>query len=396
MIVLDELHLPDGQILRDGIGGSGAWSMLGARIAMGRRDAQKVGSFIVAGHDFPESATQVVRRFGVTLEMTVDPTRESTRGKLVYHDNAFNSNSSRAIYVTSFFFANYSTHHADKTFVYLTVPLQPTPAQLPRNLLAARAFHMLLPPEAVMAQVPELLSRRQAAGIREPPFIVWEPLPWKCTPESLEAHKEASKLVSVFSPNHLELLGLFGNAKPNSTDTTNDGGAKSQQAVIKKCGTELFEGVADGAWQGMLVVRCAEMGCFAKSAAGGGLSNMFRPYHIDQKAVVDATGAGNTFLGALAVSLVAAAQKKDSSEQATQHQEVMAAARVMGDASQIAETIVRASVVASFAIEQIGFPNRTMAWGVECWNGESFSTRYERKADDGRPLRRLSQSLDLA
>lgn len=91
MLVLDELHLPSGQVLRDGIGGSGAWSMLGARIATGPREAKQVGSFIVAGRDFPESASQAVRELGVTLEMLVDPMRESTRGKLVYHDEAFNS-----------------------------------------------------------------------------------------------------------------------------------------------------------------------------------------------------------------------------------------------------------------------------------------------------------------
>jgi len=91
MLVLDELHLPGSQVLRDGVGGSGAWSMLGARIATGLRDAKRVGSFIVAGHDFPESAVQTVRELGVTLEMLVDETRESTRGRLVYHDEAFNS-----------------------------------------------------------------------------------------------------------------------------------------------------------------------------------------------------------------------------------------------------------------------------------------------------------------
>ena len=91
MLVLDELHLPGGQVLRDGVGGSGAWSMLGARIAAGPKAAQQVGSFVVAGRDFPESAAQAVRELGVTLEMLVDETRESTRGRLVYHDETFNS-----------------------------------------------------------------------------------------------------------------------------------------------------------------------------------------------------------------------------------------------------------------------------------------------------------------
>ncbi|KAK7911172.1 PfkB family carbohydrate kinase [Apiospora marii] len=359
MLVLDELHLPSGQVLRDGIGGSGAWSMLGARIATGPRDAKQVGSFIVAGHDFPKSTSQAVRDLGVTLEMLVDPTRQSTRGKLVYHDEAFNN----------------------KTFNYLTTPLQPTAAQLPLNLLGAKAFHMLLPPEAVKIQVPELLSRRKEAGIKEPPLIFWEPLPWKCTPENMEVHKEACKLVSVFSPNHLELLGLYGIAKPNSTGSpvraSPDEPAESQETVIEKCAAELFGNVTDDGWEGMLLVRAAEMGCFAKGA--GGLSRSFRPYHIDQTAVVDATGAGNAFLGALAVSLVAA-----NGPGRTTQPDVMAAAPVTGDATQISDAIARASVVASFAIEQNGLPRRTLVEGVdgeEKWNGHTFGVRYKTMAD---------------
>ncbi|KAK8135629.1 hypothetical protein PG984_003569 [Apiospora sp. TS-2023a] len=361
MLVLDELHLPSGQVLRDGIGGSGAWSMLGARIAKGPHDAKQVGSFIVAGHDFPESAAQAVRELGVTLEMLVDHSRESTRGKLVYHDEAFNN----------------------KTFNYLTTPLQPTAAQLPLNLLAAQAFHMLLPPEAVTVQVPELLSRRKEAGIKTPPVIFWEPLPWKCTPENMEAHKEACKLVSVFSPNHLELLGLYGIVKPNSAGSpirpSPDGPAVSQQTVIEKCASELFGNIADNGWEGMLVVRAAEMGCFAKGA--GGISRSFPPYQVDQKLVVDATGAGNAFLGALAVSLVAA---NDLGRTATQAA-VMTAAPVKGDAGQISDAIVQASVVASFAIEQIGLPRRTLVEGMEGeeqWNGDTFRGRYEIMAND--------------
>lgn len=270
---------------------------------------------------------------------------------------------------------------ADKTFNYLTTPLQPTAAQLPLNLLGAKAFHMLFPPEAVIAQVPELLSRRKEAGIREPPLVVWEPLPWKCTPENMDAHKEACKLVSVFSPNHLELLGLYGIAKPSGAGSpirsSPSEPAESPQAVIEKCTAELFDTVADDGWEGMLVVRAAEMGCFARG--GGGLSRSCRPYHVDQKVIVDATGAGNSFLGALAVSLVAAT---DSGH--TTPTEMMAAAPVIGDAAQVSDAIVRASVVASFAVEQIGLPRRTPVEGgdrEEQWNGDTFRGRYETMAD---------------
>ncbi|KAK8856743.1 carbohydrate/purine kinase [Apiospora arundinis] len=390
MLVLDELHLPDGQVLSDRVGGSGAWSMLGARMVLGPREASEVGSFVVAGHDFPESAAQVVRELRVTLEMLVDESRESTRGRLVYHDAGFNN----------------------KTFNYLTTPLQPTPTQLPLNLLRSESFHMLLPPEAIMEQVPQLLTRRREAGILEDPLIVWEPLPWKCTPEHLAAHKEACQLVGVFSPNHLELLGLYGRARANTKNKTSMAADDKQSddtldemENIKKCADSLYNevvaaGVAAGgeSWPGhMLAVRCAEKGCYV---IYDGKGSTFPPYHQDQTAVVDATGAGNAFLGALAVSLVRAAwQLKERSPNssstelggraaATAEAEAILMhhrddSRLDGDDRSrllVLDAISQATVVASFAIEQIGFPHRRETAGeddelYEHWNEDMVSKR---------------------
>ncbi|KAK8101889.1 hypothetical protein PG999_012263 [Apiospora kogelbergensis] len=368
MLVLDELHLPGGQVLRDGVGGSGAWSMLGARIAAGPKAAQQVGSFVVAGRDFPESAAQAVRELGVTLEMLVDETRESTRGRLVYHDETFNSQQDIQL-----------SDHAAATHTWPATPQSPGVQVLPHAPS----------PEAIAIQVPQLLRRRREAGILDDPLIVWEPLPWKCTPEHLAAHRDACKLVSVFSPNHLELLGLYGLAEANKAAEA----LAAEKQVVRDCAASLHaDVVADGdaGWGGIVAVRYAEKGCvvcFCDDAATDTARKphvaTFPPYHVYQDRVVDATGAGNAFLGALAVTLAAADASQSTGEERTQRGMAAAALPARGDTRAVLmEAIVRASVVASFAIEQIGFPRRvTVGDGdgeerKEQWNGDTVSKRY--------------------
>jgi hypothetical protein len=89
MVVLDELRLPDGQVLHDCVGGSGAYATLGARIVTPPSSASEVGCLIMAGLDFPKEIAQLFRSWGITLEMNMDDTMESTRGLLEYHDEQF-------------------------------------------------------------------------------------------------------------------------------------------------------------------------------------------------------------------------------------------------------------------------------------------------------------------
>ena len=89
MVVLDELRFPDRPSLYDVPGGSGAFSVLGARLVAGQERASQVGCFILAGNDFPKSAVESFKSWGVNLDIRVDPTRQSTRGLLEYKDTAF-------------------------------------------------------------------------------------------------------------------------------------------------------------------------------------------------------------------------------------------------------------------------------------------------------------------
>jgi hypothetical protein len=89
MVVLDELRLPNGNILYDCPGGSGMWSTLGARVVSSPEQAGGIGCFIMAGCEFPKEILDLVRSWGLTLEVNVSETRESTRGILEYYDEAF-------------------------------------------------------------------------------------------------------------------------------------------------------------------------------------------------------------------------------------------------------------------------------------------------------------------
>lgn len=91
MVVLDELHLPDGQVLPDVVGGSMPYSTVGACLAVANGEAHRIACFLLAGHDFPWDATQEMEGWGVDLEIQNAEGRKSTRGKLQYHDKGFAS-----------------------------------------------------------------------------------------------------------------------------------------------------------------------------------------------------------------------------------------------------------------------------------------------------------------
>lgn len=89
MVVLDELRFPHAATMHDVPGGSGAFSTLGARLVAGVERAHKVGCFIMAGDDFPETTIAQFESWDVDLVVSRKPGRRSTRGLLVYEDKEF-------------------------------------------------------------------------------------------------------------------------------------------------------------------------------------------------------------------------------------------------------------------------------------------------------------------
>jgi len=80
-----------------------------------------------------------------------------------------------------------------------------------------------------------------------------------------------------------------------------------------------------------------------------GVEKWIPAVHMESEKVVDPTGGGNAFLGAVAVSL--------------------------GRGEDIEEAVLWGSVAASFAIEQLGMPRLEGDGDEETWNGENVSER---------------------
>ena len=150
--------------------------------------------------------------------------------------------------------------------------------------------------------------------------------------------------VDVFSPNHLELLSLFGNqVEPFSKSTLEE--------LSNRC---LGSGIGpDG--QGIIVVRAGEHGCLLMRRDCEAV--WIPPYYgaegmrDGQDKIVDTTGAGNAFLGGLAVGY--------------------------NETNSWVEACYYGTVAASFVLEQIGVPvlEKVSETGSELWNGEDARAR---------------------
>ncbi|KAH8775321.1 carbohydrate/purine kinase [Diaporthe sp. PMI_573] len=341
MVVLDELRFPHAPPMHDVTGGSGAFSTLGARLVAGKERSHEVGCVIMAGDDFPESSLAQFRSWGMDLLVPRKLGRLSTRGLLIYEDKLFGK----------------------KTFQYTTERLQPTPSDLASSsLLGSSAFHLLASPDLAREQIQQLLSLRQSNGIEARPLLVWEPLPGSCKSNLRGEHIAAAKLVDVYSPNHLEFLALFGDSEPSSGDLRLD-----RRSVERYAESLLDSGVGpDG--RGAVIVRAGMDGCLVSSSSIPERHYWLPPFYDDDDAVVDATGAGNTFLGALTFAISARRYS-------------------------VVEASALASVAASFSLQQIGLPSLSSSsenGSQERWNGDTFTRRcgvYELKIAFERTLK---------
>ena len=158
------------------------------------------------------------------------------------------------------------------------------------------------------------------------------------------------RLVDVFSPNHIELARIVRKEVPL---------IPNERFFEDLCAPFFISQGNDAVPQGLLVVRAGDQGCFVKSHTE---QKWLPAYHAPQgdigatacvSKVVDTTGAGNAFLGGLAIGLSMVA--KDATF-----------AACVGN------------VAASFAVEQIGVPK--LSWsddGSELWNSEEVSARFQ-------------------
>lgn len=229
-----------------------------------------------------------------------------------------------------------------KAFKYTT----PVNEVLPKHvedvdLLSSRYFHILCSPDRVQEQVQELLNLRFSHALGRP-LIIWEPSPPTCIAEKLEKCLDSVRCIDVFSPNHLELLSLFGRSEEAFSRET-----------IQALALEFLEAGVGHGKQGAVVIRAGEHGCLVMAA---GLSPTWLPpfYESDEGSetspskIVDTTGAGNAFLGGFVVG----------------HSET----------NDFVKAAHYGSVAASFVLEQIGVPKLNTGLSSvtgETWNGEA-------------------------
>lgn len=190
----------------------------------------------------------------------------------------------------------------------------------------------------------DLAMLRASAEVASQPRIVWEPAPASCIPRSQSVHLRTAKLVDVYSPNHIEFLATFGSGDGDGPPAGFDRKKIEEQAL------RVLESGVGGNGDGAIVIRCGEHGCMV--AARSYSTRWFPAFHGSSR-VLDATGAGNAFLGGFAVTL--------------------------STTSDLTEATIAGVVAASFVIEQVGLPSRiTSRHGKEMWNGEAFSVRVDR------------------
>lgn len=211
------------------------------------------------------------------------------------------------------------------------------------SLLASKAYHYLASPQELQTRVSNLRTLRKKVGNLERSLIIWEPAPLSCKPENLQACLKAASLVDVFSPNHIELAKLF--SEPLSPG--------SVKASIEHLAARVLERGVGPDQQGVVIIRAGEHGCFV--SARDISPKWLPPYYGSESRnaniseVVDPTGAGNTFLGAYAIGYL--------------------------KTGNVIEAACYGSVGASFAIEQVGLPEKAEQDGEEMWNGVSVSLR---------------------
>jgi sugar/nucleoside kinase (ribokinase family) len=273
-------------------------------------------------------------------------------------------------------------------------------ADLTGNLLQAKAVHLICSPARAQELVKEITSMRKAAADPESytrPIFIWEPVPDLCTPDELLNCTNTLPLVDICSPNHSELAGFMGD---DGLDP--ETGEISLKAVERSC-EQLLASMPLQSFT--LVVRAGEKGCYiAKNGGrkrqktlaaktkrrkkdvghhGGlqpdtdmealfagllqdedgqiareeievdpGIERWVPAYHQDSSKVVDPTGGGNTFLGGLGAGLARG--------------------------ESIEDAVAWGAIAASFAIEQVGVPERSVNdEGEEMWNGQRVLDRLK-------------------
>ncbi|KAI9714237.1 MAG: hydrolase 76 protein [Chrysothrix sp. TS-e1954] len=290
-----------------------------------------IGWIADEGHDFPDRVRDEIKAWGSAVHFRQDPSRQTTRAWCGYEDNS-----------------------EKRSFKYTTPKRRLEAKDLTRRLLASRCFHLICSASRCMDVVTSIKARRtmelfggdRARADAALPLFIWEPMPDLCVPAELETAKQASMLVDIVSPNHVELCSFYDRTCEYEDRDTGEWAVEKD--AVEACAKQWVREDAKPERPRSIVVRVGKEGCFSYSEKDG--IQWTTAYHQDSSKVVDPTGGGNAFLGGFAMGFLAEGTLK--------------AGATWG------------SVAASFAIEQVGLPSLTRnAKGEDLWNGDSALRR---------------------
>ncbi|KAH0848843.1 hypothetical protein AYO21_08288 [Fonsecaea monophora] len=330
------------------IGGAGTYAALGARLAAGSLHASSVGWIVDMGSDFPAEFRAAIETWHTSCVFRFDGSRLTTTAWNGYGPNEF------------------------RAFKYLTPKRRLDQHSLSDGQVLARAFHMVCSPARCMALVQGILARRRkllsesdSDSDSDRPIFVWEPIPDLCTPEELSRLREAAACVDVVSPNADEFASFFKEMPDFSSRE------RMVEALLGLDNRQQGRGQKQNPLKTALVVREGAHGCTTYVGSTKGLH--LPAYHQSKAKVVDPTGGGNTFLGALAMGITGITTPPP--EEASLKELEVPEGSVFGGENRLFFALLHATVAAGYAIEQVGMPSVSTEDG-DCWNGEAYPERF--------------------
>lgn len=377
MFIVDEIEWPPSkgiEPVHNLIGGAGTYAVLGARLASSPCQilSKNISWIVDVGSDFPPEIKATIDKWNTDCIYRSDDTRLTTRAINSYEENDY------------------------RNFKYLTPKIRLEVASLNNRQLLSKAFHMVCSPTRCEDLVGGLKQARLALGEQSSPFVIWEPIPDLCTAEELGNARRVASLCAVVSTNYEELKSFFPIDRPIAPEKE----VNAQHLLVK-----IFrDGDSTAPYRGVFIVREGSKGSTAYTQLKTPLH--FPAYHDEsmQHSVIDPTGAGNAYLGALAISLSGALFDQPAHDLIVRRMRRIIPKffskgrkeyeKPDSEASPSLDTIVvamiYATITASFIVEQHGVPtlesSRNFIEIVERWNGETFIERVNKYFDREEPL----------
>eukprot|EP00300_Choanocystis_sp_HF-7_P040577 c7061_g1_i1.p1 GENE.c7061_g1_i1~~c7061_g1_i1.p1 ORF type:complete len:355 (-),score=55.44 c7061_g1_i1:22-1053(-) len=300
-IIVDDIYQGDSEIKLGVLGGSGLYAAMGMALSHNLISTASRAPYLVArvGHDFEPTLTSLSECFSIDA-ISFHPSLPTTRARQRYGADGVRVHE----WITSP--EDFRTHFRPEL-----------PTALPESFRRADGW------QSIGIHLDYMITRALAVlQVLRPiaSLIVFEPVPPSYNPQHLNLFSECLSLVDVFSPSLEELRWLF-----------NDPTLGPEDAIVRvhaELGAQC------------VVLRLGELGSMISGCPlGEDQAQMSFPVCVKCAVVpqvVDPTGAGNAFCGAIAA--------------------LCGVSEEGGQRWGIVESVVAATVAASFVIEQFGPP----------------------------------------